>query len=145
WTSTRPDWVERYAYEKGLLLWQWDTSQLDNNVSAHPGKGLILPVDAHAKPEKWSDGSLLRNRMQAYDSPFGFYPTKGITLHNDGKAVKVKGNKGVSVFDDHKGTYWYKSNPTAGVQVEDTNTRIKILEQPRSGKTITLQVRPSTN
>ncbi|WP_235981207.1 immune inhibitor A domain-containing protein [Streptomyces albidus (ex Kaewkla and Franco 2022)] len=145
WTSTRPDWVERYAYQKGLLLWQWDTSQLDNNVSAHPGEGLILPVDAHAKPEKWSDGKPLRNRMQAYDSPFSWFPTKGMTLHNDGKPAKVKAKKGVSVFDDHKGTYWYESNPTAGVKVQDTNTKIKIVEQPRSGKTITLQVRPSTN
>jgi immune inhibitor A len=145
WTSTRPDFVERYAYEKGLLLWQWDTSQLDNNVSAHPGDGLILPVDAHAKPEKWTDGKPLRNRMQAYDSPFSLYPTSGITLHNDGKAVKVKGKKGVSVFDDHKGTYWYKSNPTGGVKVRDTNTRIKILDQSSSGRTITLQVSPSTN
>ncbi|MFC4497633.1 immune inhibitor A domain-containing protein [Streptomyces ovatisporus] len=145
WASTRPDWVERYAYEKGLLLWLWDTSQLDNNVSAHPGEGLILPVDAHAKPEMWSDGKPLRNRMQAYDSPFSKFASKGITLHNDGEAVKIKGKKGVPVFDDHKGTYWYKSNPTAGVKVPDTNTQVKILKQSRSGKTITLQVRPSTN
>ncbi|QPP08644.1 M6 family metalloprotease domain-containing protein [Streptomyces bathyalis] len=145
WASTRPDWVERYAYEKGLLVWLWDTSQLDNNVSAHPGEGLILPVDAHAKPEKWSDGKPLRNRMQAYDSPFGKYATNGITLHNDGKAVKIKSKKGVPVFDDHKGTYWYDSNPTQGVKVPDTNTRIMVVNQPRSGETITLQVRPSTN
>ncbi|WP_314175501.1 immune inhibitor A domain-containing protein [Streptomyces winkii] len=145
WASTKPDWVERYAYEKGLLVWLWDTSQLDNNVSAHPGQGLILPVDAHAKPEKWADGKPLRNRMQAYDSPFGRYSTKGITLHNDGEAVEIQPKKGVSVFDDHNGTYWYKSNPTQGVKVPDTNTQIKIVKQPRSGKTITLQVRPSTN
>jgi immune inhibitor A len=145
WVSTKPDWVERYAYEKGLLVWLWDTSQLDNNVSGHPGRGLILPVDAHAKPEKWSDGKPLRNRMQAYDSPFSKYATNSITLHNDGKAVTIKSKKGVSVFDDHKGTYWYESNPTQGVKVPDTNTQIKIVKQPHSGKTITLQVRPSTN
>jgi immune inhibitor A len=145
WTSTKPDWVERYAYEKGLLLWLWDTSQQDNNVSAHPGEGLILPVDAHPKPEKWSDGKPLRNRMQAYDSPFGKYATGAVKLHNDGKAVTISSKKGVRVFDDRNGTYWYKSNPTQGVKVPDTGTRIEVVKQPRSGKTITVQVRPSTN
>ena len=34
-----PDWVEHYPYQNGLLIWQWDTSQADNNVGAHPGAG----------------------------------------------------------------------------------------------------------
>jgi immune inhibitor A len=145
WTSTKPDWVERYGYEKGLLVWLWDTSQLDNNVSQHPGKGLILPVDAHAKPVLWADGKPLRNRMQAYDSTFGRFATEGITLHNDGKAVDIGSQKGVKSFDDHKGTYWSKTNPTQSVKVPDTNTRISVVDQPESGETITVQVRPSTN
>ena len=57
-SKTRPSWVEHYPYQKGLLIWLWDTSQKDNNVSAHPGQGLILPIDAHAKPLKWADGTL---------------------------------------------------------------------------------------
>ncbi|MGP3950123.1 immune inhibitor A domain-containing protein [Streptomyces sp. 7N604] len=141
--SGRPNWVEHYPYQNGLAVWLWDTSQADNNVGVHPGEGLILPVDAHAVPEKWADGTLMRNRIQAYDSPFSRYRTDGITLHNDGKAAKIKSKKGVPVFDDHKGTYWYASNPTAGVKVTDTNTRIKILKEARNGSLMIVQVGPS--
>jgi immune inhibitor A len=142
--STRPDWVERFPYQTGLLIWLWDTSQLDNNVSAHPGEGLVLPVDAHAKPETWADGTVMRNRVQSYDSPFSRYPTRGFRLHSDGAAATVKGKSGRPVFDDHKGTYWYESNPTGGVKVPDTNTRISIARQPLNGKTITVEVGPSS-
>ncbi|MGP4000548.1 immune inhibitor A domain-containing protein [Streptomyces sp. 8N706] len=144
WATARPNWVEHYPYQNGLMVWLWDTSQSDNNVSVHPGKGLILPVDAHAEPEKWADGTLVRNRIQAYDSPFSRYGTDGITLHKEGKATKIKSKKGVSVFDDRKGTYWFRSNPTAGVVVPDTNTRIKIVKEARNGSTMTVKVGPST-
>ncbi|GAA1281892.1 immune inhibitor A [Streptomyces javensis] len=145
WASTRPDWVEHFPYQNGLLIWQWDTSQPDNNVGVHPGSGLILPVDAHPAAEKWADGKLMRNRIQAYDSPFSRLPSDGFTLHNDGKAAKVKPKPGIPVFDDHKGTYWDKSNPTGSVQIADTNTRIKILKELPGGSTMTVQVGPSAS
>ncbi|WP_443728873.1 immune inhibitor A domain-containing protein [Streptomyces buecherae] len=143
WTSTRPDWVEHYPYQNGLLIWLWDTATPDNNVSAHPGSGQILPVDAHAKPEKWSDGTLMRNRFQAYDSTFSHFRTDGYTVHKDGKATRVPSKRGVSVFDDRKGTYWYDTNPTGGVKVPDTNTQIRILHEAWDGSTMTLRVGPS--
>ncbi|MFD5703392.1 immune inhibitor A domain-containing protein [Streptomyces lasiicapitis] len=143
-SASRPDWVEHYPYQTGLMVWQWDTSQKDNNVSQHPGKGLILPVDAHAKPMKWKDGSLLRNKIQPFDAPFSKYATDAFTLHNADVALKIKSKKGVSVFDDRKGTYWYAENPTGSVKVTDTNTRIKIVKQPKDGSTITLEVGPSS-
>ena len=43
--NSRPDWVEHYAYQNGLLIWKWDTSQVDNNTSQHKGTGLVLPID----------------------------------------------------------------------------------------------------
>ncbi|TGN72424.1 M6 family metalloprotease domain-containing protein [Streptomyces bauhiniae] len=143
--TDRPDWVEHYPYQDGLLIWKWDTSQADNNTNAdaHPGTGLILPVDAHPKALKWSDGTLLRNRMQAYDSPFSLDPTDGITLHKAGKATKIKAQNGVAVFDDRKNTYWDPSNPTGGVKVTDTNTKIKIKKQADDGSTIELEVGPA--
>ncbi|MEV0319131.1 immune inhibitor A domain-containing protein [Streptomyces sp. NPDC050658] len=142
-SKTRPDWVEHYAYQTGLMVWQWDTSQKDNNVSTHPGQGLILPVDAHAKPLKWADGTLLRNKIQPFDAPFSKYGTAAFTLHNADVALKIKSQKGVPVFDDHKGTYWFKENPTGSVKVTDTNTQIKIVKQPKDGSSITVQVAPS--
>ncbi|MGA4849113.1 immune inhibitor A domain-containing protein [Streptomyces sp. G5(2025)] len=143
-SQSRPSWVEHYPYQTGLMVWQWDTSQKDNNTSQHPGQGLILPVDAHAKPLKWKDGSLLRNKIQPFDAPFSKYATDKFTLHNADVALKIKSQKGVPVFDDRKGTYWYASNPTGSVKVTDTNTKIKIIKQPKDGSTITVQVGPST-
>lgn len=142
-SSTRPDWVEHYAYQNGLLVWLWDTSQKDNNTSVHPGQGLILPVDAHAKPLKWKDGSLLRNKIQPFDAPFSWYPNEGFTLHNADVPLRIKPSLGSPVFDDRKGTYWYKENPTGSVKVSDTNTRISIVQEPRNGSTMRVTVSPS--
>ncbi|MFF8640321.1 immune inhibitor A domain-containing protein [Streptomyces sp. NPDC015345] len=139
-SQSRPDWVEHYPYQTGLMIWQWDTSQKDNNTSQHPGQGLILPVDAHAKPLKWKNGEILRNKIQPFDAPFSKYATDKFTLHNADVALKIKSQKGVPVFDDRKGTYWYASNPTGSVKVTDTNTQIKIIKQPKDGSTITVQV-----
>ncbi|MFE7748089.1 immune inhibitor A domain-containing protein [Streptomyces sp. NPDC057428] len=142
-SASRPDWVEHYAYQNGLMVWLWDTSQKDNNTSQHHGQGLILPVDSHAKPLKWTDGSLLRNKIQPFDAPFSWYPNKGFTLHNADVALKIKPSLGVPAFDDRKGTYWYEENPTGSVKVSDTNTRISIVSEPRSGSTMTVKVGPS--
>ncbi|MFD5217623.1 immune inhibitor A domain-containing protein [Streptomyces tendae] len=141
--SERPNWVEHYAYQNGLLIWKWDTSQADNNTSQHPGKGLVLPIDSHPTALKWKDGTLMRNRFQAYDSPFSLYRTDGMTLHKADVAKYVPGSKGVSVFNDRKNDYYDPANPTGGVQVTDTNTKIKILKEAKDGSTIELEVGPA--
>ncbi|WP_414930635.1 immune inhibitor A domain-containing protein [Streptomyces sp. SHP 1-2] len=138
--ASRPGWVEHYPYQTGLLIWKWDTSQADNNTSQHPGTGLVLPVDSHPTALKWKDGTLLRNRMQAYDSPFSLYRTDGITLHKADVKTKFKSSPGVSVFNDHTSSYYDPANPTGGVKVTDTNTKIKINKQARDGSSIELEV-----
>ncbi|MGW1554989.1 immune inhibitor A domain-containing protein [Streptomyces sp. NPDC002144] len=142
-STTRPDWVEHYPYQNGLLIWKWDTSQADDNTSVHPGTGLILPVDSHPTALKWSDGTLMRNRIQSYDSPFSLYPTDGITLHNADVATKIKWSFGVPVFNDRTNTYYDASNPTGGVKITDTNTKIKIVREALDGSTISLRVGPA--
>ncbi|MFF7485894.1 immune inhibitor A domain-containing protein [Streptomyces luteogriseus] len=138
--TARPDWVEHYAYQNGLLIWKWDTSQVDNNTSQHQGTGLVLPIDSHPDALKWADGTLMRNRVQAYDSPFSLYRTDGMTLHKADVAKYIPGSKGVSVFNDRKSDYYDESNPTAGVKITDTNTKIKILKEAKDGSTIELEV-----
>ncbi|GAA2762799.1 immune inhibitor A [Streptomyces paradoxus] len=138
--TARPDWVEHYAYQNGLLIWKWDTSQADNNTSQHKGTGLVLPIDSHPDALKWADGMLMRNRIQAYDSPFSLYRTDGMTLHKADVAKYIPGSKGVSVFNDRKNDYYDESNPTAGVKITDTNTKIKILKEAKDGSTIELEV-----
>ncbi|MFF0084576.1 immune inhibitor A domain-containing protein [Streptomyces canus] len=142
-STTRPDWVEHYAYQNGLLIWKWDTSQADDNTSQHQGEGLILPIDSHPTALKWSDNTLMRNRIQAYDSTFSWYPTDSITLHKADVPTKIKSKPGVPVFDDGTSSYYDPSNPFAGVKITDTDTRIKIVKEPLNGSTITLQVGPS--
>ncbi|MCQ4198151.1 MULTISPECIES: immune inhibitor A domain-containing protein [Streptomyces] len=138
--SERPNWVEHYAYQNGLLIWKWDTSQADNNTSQHPGAGLVLPIDSHPTALKWKDGTLMRNRIQAYDSPFSLYKTDGMTLHQADVAKYIPGSKGVSVFNDRTNTYYDPANPTGGVKITDTNTKIKILKEAKDGSTIELEV-----
>ncbi|WP_369271332.1 immune inhibitor A domain-containing protein [Streptomyces sp. R11] len=142
-STTRPDWVEHYAYQNGLLIWKWDTSQADNNTSKHPGVGLVLPVDSHPAPLKWSDGTLMRNRIQSYDAPFSTYRTDGMTLHNADVATRIPSRAGVPVFNDHTSTYYSAETPTAGVKITDTNTKIKIIKEPKDGSTITVEVGPA--
>ncbi|PZH06959.1 protease [Streptomyces sp. NTH33] len=138
--TDRPDWVEHFPYQNGLLIWKWDTSQVDNNTSRHQGTGLILPVDSHPAALKWSDGTLMRNRIQTYDATFSTFGTDGITLHKAGVATKIKSSKGVPVFNDHTSTYWDPANPGGSVKVTDTNTKIKITKEAKDGSTIEIEV-----
>ncbi|MGW4703448.1 immune inhibitor A domain-containing protein [Streptomyces sp. NPDC004285] len=143
-TGDKSGWVEHYAYQNGLLIWKWDLSQKDNNTSQHPGAGLVLPIDSHPSPLKWGNGDLMRNRVQAYDSPFTIARTDGFQLHNKDVATWVPSQAGNPTFDDRKGVYWFAENPRAGVQVTDTNTKIQVVKEPKDGQTITVQVGPST-
>ena len=117
--------------------------RLRPSVNGHPGTGLILPVDSHPKALKWTDGTLMRNRIQAYDSPFSRYRTDGITLHNADVATRIPSSKGVPVFNDHTSTYYDPSNPTGGVKVTYTNTKITIVKEAKDGSTIELEVGPA--
>ena len=76
-----PNWAERHPYEDGVLIWYWNTQYANNNVGDHPGEGEILPVDAHPRIMHWADGSVVRARIESYDSTFGVKKTDAITLH----------------------------------------------------------------
>ena len=88
WADTRPKWVERFPYQNGLLIWHVDESYPDNRTGAHPGHGLVLPVDARPKPIVFKDGTLLGNRRQPFDATFGLERTDAVTFHRLGEAVK---------------------------------------------------------
>ena len=46
WLVTKPDKVEHFPYQNGLLVWYANSLYSDNNTSQHPGGGEALPVDA---------------------------------------------------------------------------------------------------
>ena len=118
--------VDHFAYQDGLLINYWDTSQADNNTGLHPGQGLLLPVDAHPKTLYRVDGGRWRNRIQSYDSTFTLAKTDGIpNIHVNSVLSPVSSLPAVSVFNDTKS--WYDpTNPLGSVMTPNTNTKITI-------------------
>ena len=96
WANSRPDWVEHFPYQDGLLLSYWDTSFGDNNESSHPGQGLILPIDSHPQPIYRLDGQPWRGRIQTYDAPFSLQQADSFTLHLNGQASYIRGQDGAA-------------------------------------------------
>ena len=123
--NTTPDWVEHFPYQDGLLISYWDNSQSDNSTSAHPGEGLILPIDAHPQAMYRADGQVWRSRIQTYDSTFTFAPTDAITVNFNSQPSFHASQPGVSVFNDAN-QYWNPLTPTAGVMNPHTGTTIRI-------------------
>jgi len=137
---TKPDFVEHFRLQNGLLISYWDESFGDNNVGDHPGGGLMLPVDSHPNIHTWSDGTQMRPRINAFDSTFTKNRTEAITLHNpaDGVAKTIASRPGVSAFKDNR-SYWRGSHPSDApsngryqaewnsVKVPHTGTVVKIL------------------
>jgi immune inhibitor A len=135
------NYVERFPYQDGLLISYWDTSYNDNNTSAHPGGGLILPIDAHPEAMLRAGGGVWRNRVQTYDATF----TKGgrtdeITLHWLSQPSDHGGLRAVSTFDDSN-NYWDPANPTGSVMVPNTGTTIKIRSISAHGNLMQIEVR----
>jgi len=107
--TTTPDRVEFQPYQQGLLVTYWDTGESDNSVGDHPGAGLILPVDAHPTLDHWSNGQLMRGRIQTGDSTFGLNATDAVTLHLNGVATTIPSKPAAPIFDDRK-DYWFATD-----------------------------------
>lgn len=125
-TNTMPDWVEHFRYTEGLLISYWDTSQPDNNTSEHPGQGLILPIDSHPRAIFNLQGVPWRSRIQVYDAPFSLKKAPSFTLHINGAPNYIRGQDAQPLFDDSR-EYLDPALPGAGVDVPDTNTRIRVV------------------
>jgi immune inhibitor A len=129
--GSKPDFVEHFPYQNGLLVSYWDTSQSNNNASQHPGEGLILPVDANPAPIAKLGGGIWRPRVGGYDSPFGLEKSDSFTLHlGDAKdtASYVRGQAAVPLFHDDE-SYWDSRQPTASVKVPNNGVDIEVLTQ----------------
>ena len=140
--NTKPNWVEHFPYQDGLLISYWDTSQADNNTSQHRGQGLILPIDAHPNALKRPDNQPWRARVQTYDSTFGFEATDGITLHLNGVPSVIPSLPAVSVFNDLT-DFWDPASPLANVKTPDTGTKITIQSYSAQDNFLQIQVGPA--
>lgn len=130
WANTRPDFVERFANQPGLLVWYVNYAYGDNNTSQHPGYGFNLPVDV--RPDKINVGGqgVISNRRNGYDATFSLYLKPAQTFHRNGVAVTVPALAPNPVFSDSGATrYWTNGNPQNSVKVAGTGTRIEIMTQ----------------
>ncbi len=127
WLNTRPDFVERFPYQNGLLVWYVDYSFEDNDTIVHPGGGLVLPVDARPAPITFPDGVKLGNRRQPWDATFGLHKTDKVTFHRNGTPVTVGPQPAIPTFDDSDpNRYWSAANPLSSVKVAGQGVKIKV-------------------
>ena len=128
--NTRPDWVEYFPYQDGLLITYSDGQYTDNNTSVHPGGGQVLPVDANPANMKFSDGVKVGNRRQPYDATFSTQKRDAITLHRNGVPTTFPSKPGVSTFDDSDPNRYYDpTNPWASTKVAGSGTTITVQNQ----------------
>ncbi|PZR52360.1 peptidase M6 [Xylanimonas oleitrophica] len=145
WPLSKPDTVEHFPYQDGLLIWYVNSLYGDNNVSQHPGAGQALPVDARPGALRWSDGTVARNRIQSFDATFGLKKADKLNLHRETAAgmttLKVGKQDPVSVFDDTDPyAYYDTANPQNSVIVAGTGTRVEVVKQNVNKGTMTIKV-----
>ena len=142
----KPNWVEHFPYQDGLLVSYWDNSFTDNNVGANCAAGrcggLLLPVDAHPEAMLRADGKVWRNRTQAYDATFGLEPTDAITLHKYGAQSIHPSLPAVPIFDDNN-SYYDSANPMGSVITPVTGTQIRVKSVSAHGTFMQVEVRPA--
>jgi immune inhibitor A len=139
--NTRPDWVERFPYQNGLLVSYVDYAYNDNNTITHPGAGLVLPVDARPAPITFPDGVKLGNRRQPFDATFGQEATDAVTFHRNGVPVTVPSSPGIPVFDDtNPNKYWSSANPWNSIRVAGTGTSMTVTHTRDGGNELQVHV-----
>ena len=127
---TKPNFVEFFDYQPGMLVWLVDDGFADNNTSVHPGGGAALPVDSFAAPFTYPDGTFPSNRRQPFDAAFGLGTNPRTCLHKE-VLVGKGSNQTVqqveacaaaraqqATFDDTNPlAYWSSANPQNSVKV----------------------------
>ena len=128
--NTKPDWVEHFPYQDGLLVTYSNGVYEDNNTSQHPGGGQVLTVDANPANMKFSDGARVGNRRQPYDATFTPQARDQITLHRNSVPTTFPSKPGVTTFDDSDpNRYWDASNPMNSTKVAGSGTTITVQNQ----------------
>jgi len=146
WGTTKPDWVERFPYQNGMLVWFANGEYGDNNTSDHPGGGEVLPVDARPAPVMLNnaDGTrtMLGNRRQPFDATFGQEKTDAVTFHRNGVATKVPSQPAIPTFDDRDpNRYWTADNPWASTKVAGSGTTMTVTNTRDGGNELQVMVK----
>jgi immune inhibitor A len=149
---TAPDWVERFPFQDGLLVWAIDETYTDNNTIEHQGHGLVLPVDARPAKFTYPDGTAPSNRRQPFDATFGLQETDVVSLHKEivvgkGQSQTVEsvsadaptGPQTATFTDADPNAFFHSSNPLGGVYVAGHGVTVTVTSQ-NTGGTMTVDV-----
>ncbi|CAN7352098.1 immune inhibitor A [Terrabacter sp. LjRoot27] len=145
WGNSRPDWVERFPYQNGMLVWFANGEYGDNNTIDHPGGGQVLPVDARPAPIMLNnaDGSksMLGNRRQPFDATFGQEATDAVTFHRNGVETVVPSSPAMPTFDDSDvNRYWSAANPLGSTKVAGSGTTMTVTKTRDGGNELQVKV-----
>jgi immune inhibitor A len=135
---TRPNWVEFFPYQTGMLVWYVDMSQANNNTSSSPGHGAVLPVDARPAPFTYGDGTMPGNRRQPFDATFGLDPVAKMCLHK--QVAKNKSGKQYTTYeacapasaaiptfyDSAENAYWSAANPWGSTKLPASGVKATV-------------------
>jgi immune inhibitor A len=94
---TRPDWVQRFPFQNGMLVWLVDQGYTDNNVATHPGAGYAMVVDARPNTLTYPDGTSPTNRREPFDAVFGLETIDPVCLTKE-VATTTKGSTTLSTL-----------------------------------------------
>ena len=130
---TRPNWVEFFDFQDGMLVWLVDPTAPDNNTSVHPGSGYALPVDATPNSFTYSDGTSPTNRREPFDATFGRDVIDRTCLHKQVAADSTLetcsgGVPQQATFDDTLVSQYYDgvNNPQNSVKVAGAGVKATV-------------------
>ena len=141
---TRPNWVEFFDFQDGMLVWLVDPTTADNNTSVHPGTGYALPVDATPNSFTYDDGNSPTNRREPFDATFGLDVIDPTCLHKQVAADNAAGFTPLETwleacrsrptFDDSLVSTYYDgaANPQNSVKVADAGVKATVKSVDRS-------------
>ena len=149
---TRPNWVEFFDFQDGMLVWLVDPTTADNNTSVHPGSGYALPVDATPNSFDYPDGSSPTNRREPFDATFGLDFIPKTCLHKQVAADNVAGYTTLeacagnvqqqATFDDSRVTAYYDAtkNPQNSVKVANAGVKATVTGVDPSTRDMVVQL-----
>ncbi len=126
--NRKPDWVEHFPYQDGLLISYWDTSQWTTTPASTPAPGLILPVDANPRRSSGSTAASWRPRVAGYDAPFSLEKSDSFTLHLNGTAELHPGSGSPAAVPTTAPT-GTRAQPTHSVKVPNNGVNISVTKQ----------------
>ncbi|WP_235509544.1 immune inhibitor A domain-containing protein [Terrabacter sp. Soil811] len=145
WGNSKPDWVERFPYQNGMLVWFANGEYGDNNTIDHPGGGEVLPVDARPAPVMLNNANgtttMMGNRRQPFDATFGQEATDAVTFHRNGVATTVPSSPAMPTFDDSDvNRYWSSANPLGSTKVAGSGTTMTVTKTRDGGNELQVKV-----